>query len=179
MCDSVSSTKNFVSQYYSGSERVLGRVKWFNSKTGFGFISLLGENSQDIFVHHSELQVIDEQYRYLTQGEYVEFVLGRPEDTSKYEVVAKSVSGPFKGMLMCETRRIMRMTSMNRGEVDAEGDVEEGFEPAKTHRSTSARGTGPRQARSSSDRPAHARSAPTGTGKKPYVSRNAPTSVGA
>ena len=176
MCDSVSSTTNFVSQYYSGSERVLGRVKWFNSKTGFGFISLLGDNTQDIFVHHSELQVIDEQYRYLTQGEYVEFVLGRPEDTSKYEVVAKAVSGPFKGMLMCETRRIMRMTSMNRGDAEVDGD--DGFEPAKTTRSTSARGSGPRQARSSSDRPTHARSVPGGSGKKTYAPRNAASSVG-
>ena len=172
MCDSVSSTTNFVSQYYSGTERVLGRVKWFNSKTGFGFISLLGENSQDIFIHHSELQVIDEQYRYLTQGEYVEFVLGRPEDTSKYEVVAKSVSGPFKGMLMCETRRIMRMTSMNRGDVDTEVDVEDGFEPARTTRTTSARGSGPRQARSYPDRSAHTRSVPGGSGKKTYAPRN-------
>jgi cold shock CspA family protein len=166
MCDSVSSTKNFVSQYYSGTERVLGRVKWFNSKTGFGFISLLGENSQDIFVHHSELQVIDEQYRYLTQGEYVEFVLGRPEDTSKYEVVAKSVSGPLKGMLMCETRRIMRMASLNRGDADTDAG-DDGFEPTKTTRSV--RGTGPRQARS----------ALGGSGKRPSVPRNTQSSSSA
>jgi cold shock CspA family protein len=153
----------------------LGRVKWFNSKTGFGFISLLGENSQDIFVHHSELQVIDEQYRYLTQGEYVEFVLGRPEDTSKYEVVAKSVSGPLKGMLMCETRRIMRMASLNRGDIDV--DVDEGFEPAKTSRSTSARGSGPRQARATFDRPTQARSAPGGAGKKTSTPKTSKSSA--
>ena len=177
MCDSVSSTKNFVSQYYSGSERVLGRVKWFNSKTGFGFISLLGDNSQDIFVHHSELQVIDEQYRYLTQGEYVEFVLGRPEDTSKYEVVAKSVSGPFKGMLMCETRRIMRMTSLNRGDIDTEINVDDGFEPAKTSRSV--RGSGPRHARVMPERTTHARSVPGGAGKRTGIPRNNQSSVSA
>ena len=142
MCDSVNATSNFVSKYYSQSERVVGRVKWFNSKTGFGFISVLGDESKDIFVHHSELQVQDEQYRYLTQGEYVEFVVGTPEESSKYDVVAKSVTGLMKGMLMCETRRIMRMSRP---------DEEEGFEAVKMKKTI--RGGGPRQLRPSS--PAH------------------------
>ena len=158
----------------SSAQRTTGRVKWFNSKTGFGFISLLGENTQDIFVHHSELQVIDEQYRYLTQGEYVEFVLGRPEDTSKYEVVAKAVSGPFKGMLMCETRRIMRMASLNRGDIDTDAG-DDGFEPAKTSRSV--RGSGPRHARVMPERTTHARSVPGGSGKRTAIPRNGKSSV--
>ena len=62
----------------SAPVRLTGRVKWFNNKTGFGFISVVGGNDQfkdasEIFVHHSAVTVSQEQYRYLVEGEYVEF----------------------------------------------------------------------------------------------------------
>ena len=64
------------SSSFSG-ERVLGRVKWFNNRAGFGFISVLeGEKAgEDVFTHHSGISVDTEQYKYLVQGEYVEFDL--------------------------------------------------------------------------------------------------------
>ena len=55
-----------------------GRVKWFNNKSGYGFITISvwrSRRSTDIFVHHSSITVEKEQYRYLVQGEYVEFIL--------------------------------------------------------------------------------------------------------
>ena len=54
----------------SGTElRILGRVKWFNNKAGYGFITVTdGDRSgKDIFVHHSGIKVGSEQYRYLVQ----------------------------------------------------------------------------------------------------------------
>ena len=52
-----------------------GRVKWFNNKAGYGFITVTsGEHTGvDVFVHHSVIHVGSEQYRYLVQGEYVIF----------------------------------------------------------------------------------------------------------
>ena len=48
-----------------------GIVKWFNNKSGYGFITLkTGPIEGDIFVHHSSLSVNTEQYKYLVQGEY-------------------------------------------------------------------------------------------------------------
>jgi cold shock CspA family protein len=88
--------------------RVIGCVKWFN-KTGFGFITLDGS---DIFVHHSNLTVNSEQYKYLVQGEYVEFV--KAESTnSKHQFEAKDVTGVHRGLLMCETRQKMKQTERN------------------------------------------------------------------
>ena len=59
------------------NERVVGTVKWFNKAKGYGFINY--ENKpDDIFVHFSAIQM--EGYRYLEEGDQVEFAL---EETSK------------------------------------------------------------------------------------------------
>lgn len=96
--------------------KLTGRVKWFNNKTGFGFISALGDSEgikegSDVFVHHSAIKVAQEQYRYLVQGEYVEFVLSKltasdasDATASKHEFQAADVSGVKGGKLICETR---------------------------------------------------------------------------
>ena len=87
------------------SEHLIGRVKWFNNKTGYGFITVTdGEKSgTDIFVHHSSIQVVNQQYKYLLQGEYVEFDLLKTT-SGKYEWQAVNVIGINSGKLMCETR---------------------------------------------------------------------------
>ena len=83
--------------------RQIGRVKWFNNKAGYGFITLTGETEKDVFVHHSSIQVGNEQYKYLVQGEYVEFNLETSSGAHEYQ--AGEVRGIQGGKLMCETRR--------------------------------------------------------------------------
>lgn len=82
-----------------------GRVKWFNNKAGYGFITITdGEKSgSDIFVHHSAIIITSQQYKYLVQGEYVEFSLNKVE-SDKHEWQASNVNGIKGGKLMCETR---------------------------------------------------------------------------
>jgi CspA family cold shock protein len=46
-----------------------GKVKWFNSKKGYGFIEM--DEGKDIFVHHTEIQ--DHGFRSLDEGQQVEF----------------------------------------------------------------------------------------------------------
>ena len=102
--------------------RLTGRVKWFNNKTGFGFITALTDSEgvkegSDVFVHHSAIKVAQEQYRYLVQGEYVEFVLSKLDSAdadasaSKHEFQAVNVSGVKGGKLICETRWESRTAS--------------------------------------------------------------------
>ena len=98
----------------SGTERQMGRVKWFNNKAGYGFITLSGQEENDIFVHHSSIQVSSEQYKYLVQGEYVEFLLEKSSGGA-HEYQAGNVSGIRGGKLMCETRHEFRNTSNTRG----------------------------------------------------------------
>jgi cold shock CspA family protein len=86
-----------------------GCVKWFNSKTGFGFITITGDSElaqKDIFVHHSAIQTSTKLYKYLVQGEYVSVDVGKVENgTHEYQVL--NVGGIDGGKLMCETRHIV------------------------------------------------------------------------
>ncbi len=47
----------------------VGQVKWFNDEKGYGFIEQ--EDGDDVFVHHSEIQM--EGFKTLSEGQKVEF----------------------------------------------------------------------------------------------------------
>ena len=95
----------------SALEKLTGCVKWFNNKQGYGFLSVTsGEKTgTDLFVHHSAIQVGKEQYKYIVQGEYVEFSLTKADQAS-HEWQAGNVRGLNNGKLMCETRYETRQT---------------------------------------------------------------------
>lgn len=95
------------------TEIFIGRVKWFNNKTGYGFITVTdGKRSgNDIFVHHSAINV-EGQYKYLVQGEYVEFtIVDTP--SGKHDCQAGSVNGIKGGKLMCTTRHETNIARSN------------------------------------------------------------------
>jgi CspA family cold shock protein len=95
-------------------ESLIGRVKWFNSKAGYGFITVSDgvRAGTDVFVHHSAINVNSQQYKYLVQGEYLEFNLVTSEG-GKHEYQASSVSGINAGKLMCETRQEFKVARRN------------------------------------------------------------------
>jgi cold shock CspA family protein len=105
-----SSNENVITNTVTQEERVKGVCKWFNNKSGYGFLTITeGEKKDsDIFVYHSSLQVGNEnQYKYLVQGEYVDFTVSNIENSKnqgKYEFHATNVTGINGGKLMCETR---------------------------------------------------------------------------
>ena len=51
------------------TERIVGTVKWFNARKGYGFIGR--EDGDDVFVHFTAIQT--EGYRRLDEGQGVEF----------------------------------------------------------------------------------------------------------
>lgn len=115
-----------------------GRVKWFNNKSGFGFITTT-EDEQDIFVHHSSISVDSEQYRYLVQGEYVEFARINTSNPT-HSCQAGNVRGIKGGKLMCETRNEFRSVKPESAEPQ--------FVVPKYNKNPSAkkvRGEGPRE----------------------------------
>ena len=146
------------------TERLSGRVKWFNNKAGYGFITVStdGEFSgQDIFVHHTSLVVENQQYKYLVQGEYVDLQLS-PIEGGVHKFQASLVKGINNGLLMCETRREFRAnkaegstsTSRHRGNgirsTSSSSDVTTGVEASTPKvaeskpKSAKVRGSGPR-----------------------------------
>ena len=148
--------KNIMSSTSTSETIYQGRVKWFNNKAGYGFITVIDGVSvgdkmgMDIFAHHSAICVSAEQYKYLVQGEYVEFQMNAVEGGA-HRFQAADVSGIGRGMLMCETRRTFRETQSAEQESQsapvmmAASDNNGGAAPAAGGaKKTSARGTGPR-----------------------------------
>jgi cold shock CspA family protein len=137
------------------SERLVGRVKWFNNKAGYGFITVTdgSRSGSDIFIHHSSINVENQQYRYLVQGEYVEFKLVAMEN-SKHEYQASNVCGINSGKLMCETRKEFKISRSNYKTVDNKPKEEDVVEekvkmPRQTRRPIRVRGEGPRDSQNS------------------------------
>jgi cold shock protein len=91
------------------AKRLTGQVKWFNNKAGYGFITMKDDDEKDldIFTHFSTVQVDNIQYKYLVQGEYVEFELATSTN-ERHENQATQVTGINGGKLMCETRQQRR-----------------------------------------------------------------------
>ena len=105
----------------NASVRFTGRVKWFNNKAGYGFISITdgSQAGTDVFVHHSVIGVSSEQYKYLVQGEYISFALS-PTQNEAHKFQATNVLGINGGKLMCETRKEFKMSrsTYNKDNVD-------------------------------------------------------------
>ncbi|MFU2158072.1 MULTISPECIES: transcription antiterminator/RNA stability regulator CspE [Caldisericum] len=61
-------------------EKLTGRVKWFNSQKGFGFI-VPDNGGKDLFVHFSAIQ--SSGYKTLKEGQKVEFEIEKTEKGDK------------------------------------------------------------------------------------------------
>jgi len=124
------------------SKRLVGIVKWFNNKAGYGFVTVqddVEQKGEDIFVHFSSINVADSQYKYLVPGEYVEFVLETSEnDEHKYH--AQCITGIKGGPIMCETRRlILESQPSKRPERRVQRDVVTELDASKASRNSSKR----------------------------------------
>jgi cold shock CspA family protein len=106
----MSSFKDAATPSTASADRLTGRVKWFNNKAGYGFITVTdgSQSGSDIFVHHSSIGVASQQYKYLVQGEYVDFVMSSTQGGA-HEFQATNVVGIKGGKLMCETRHEFKM----------------------------------------------------------------------
>lgn len=78
--------------------RHTGKVKWFNTKKGYGFIEP-DDGSEDIFVHQTQIK--SEGFRSLNQNEEVEYEI-ETDDNGKKKAI--NVSGPNGGQVIGSQR---------------------------------------------------------------------------
>jgi cold shock protein len=68
------------------SDRVQGKVKWFNASKGYGFIER-PQGEADVFVHFSA--IVGEGFRSLEEGQNVEFSIAKTDKGLQAEKVAR------------------------------------------------------------------------------------------
>ena len=153
------------------SEHLTGRVKWFNNRAGYGFITVTdgSRSGSDIFVHHSAINVENQQYKYLVQGEYVDFDLVKTESQT-HEWQASNVAGIKGGKLMCETRRDLKLA---RTEYKSTNQPEEIAEPKMPRQKATREAVSTDDKQSSSAPRQRKTSAPRTRGEGPRESSSA------
>ena len=107
---------------------VLGQVKWFNAKAGYGFVAV---GDTDVFVHHSEIVVGKEQFRYLIEGEYVELKMTKIAGKDKWQ--GTEITGVAGGRVMCEVR-LASSESATEYNMSREGGVVRERKPVERER---------------------------------------------
>jgi len=60
-----------------------GRVKWFNSKKGYGFITLDEDSQKDVFLHVSMLE--KSKFRILKENQKIQFEI--KEERGKLQAI--------------------------------------------------------------------------------------------
>ena len=91
---------------YDTSASYMGCVKWFSSTKGFGYVTVKDGplTEEDIFTHHSVINLEENKYKFLVPGEYVHIkVADCKKEGHLYQ--ASQVKAPCEnGKLMCEVR---------------------------------------------------------------------------
>jgi len=68
------------------SERIKGKVKWFNASKGYGFLER-SDGEPDVFVHFSAIE--GDGFKSLVEGEDVEFTIEQTDKGLQAENVTK------------------------------------------------------------------------------------------
>ena len=107
-------TKDTVSDDEPIHQNVIGRVKWFNRKKGFGFICVVNPehelNNTDLFFHYTSIKT--ENFKILYPGEYVSFDIFKNEEE---KWICNNITGIYGNELLTDnTTYHYRITYKNK-----------------------------------------------------------------
>lgn len=91
----------------SENTRYKGEVEWFNEKRGFGLVKL---DNKDIFIHHSEIKVPNDKFKFLAPNESIEFSIV----TKNNKLCATNLTGINGEKLQCETTSQKKVNQQNK-----------------------------------------------------------------
>lgn len=82
----------------------VGKCKWFNEKSGYGFIMVESGDKigTDVFVHYTDITPLISSYKTLVSGEYLSFDIIK----GTQDLQAVNVKGFMGGTLMCDVNHI-------------------------------------------------------------------------
>lgn len=98
------------------SKTTKGKVKFFNTKGGYGFIER--ENGDDVFVHYSNID--GDGFKNLVEGQEVEFVVspGRKGDEAKYvQLIGKPKRRSKKKNSVNKTKRAQEGRNTKKAQI--------------------------------------------------------------
>ena len=106
---------------------IQGRVKWFNSKRGFGVVSFkINGEDEDAFIHHSNIMTKADVYKELFENEVIEFKLDKQED--KY--YAREITGENGEDLLCVKNENQKKSKTKKPKNKKRFKNTETFEPS-------------------------------------------------
>lgn len=88
-------------------ETKFGRVKWFDSRKGYGYVTVTRER-KDYFVHHSGILTREDVYKTLLPDEYVQFKICLDDNGRECACDVEGVDG---GPIQCETDNMRKVWS--------------------------------------------------------------------
>jgi len=107
--------KNTSNKIYS-EQSVIGKVKWFNVKAGFGFINR-NDNGQDVYAHYSSIENKNPNHRVrsLADGELVRFNIIEGSKGAEASDIAGIDGGPVQGSEYARPKTLSLPPNNKRG----------------------------------------------------------------
>ena len=109
------------------NDKIIGCVKWFDSKKGFGFVTVLtpelDKTGSDIFIHFSNI-CVEDNYKRVYPGEYIEFDIGKSPDGRP---CCTTVTGIYGGNLLTQNEdHKYKIFPKNNREVEINEEEDDG-----------------------------------------------------